>query len=129
MKPSFLLVFSGLLALSLMAVPASADNSRSHSLTVTTSAPHGYSCSNPIVISGIATGRNPLRRDVRITVSYAYPVEGNQVVLHTKAEVRGGQYSVTVTFTNPNMAEGDFSVTASWQGQTASDDYAFYWAC
>ena len=125
-KRSLSTAFVGIVAISLLALPAFAADSSAHTLTVTTNA-QAYSCSNPIVISGTATGKNPLRMKVKITVTA--DDNGGVTVASARAKVSGSAYSATVEFTNPSMQEGYFSVTATWEGQTAVDSSAFYWTC
>jgi hypothetical protein len=125
-KLSVLVILTGVLALSIMAAPAYAtDNSRGHTLTVATDQ-SSYSCSSPIGISGAATGRDLPRRPVTLTVTN---YETGQVVATGSAKVSHGVYSTTISFTNPSMQEGYFTVTANWYGQFAQTDSLFYWAC
>jgi len=122
-KLTILAILTGVLALSIMAAPAYADSA--HTVTVATDQT-SYSCSSPITISGAATGTNPLRRDVKVTVKND---ETGQIVAFAKAEPKHGEYSTTVSFTNSNMQEGYFTVTSTYYGQVAVTDSPFYWAC
>ena len=124
-KLSVLALLTFTVAFAFIAVPAYAVDESGHSLTVTTDK-SSYSCTGPIVISGIATGRNLLRKDVKITVTND---ETGVAVAHGKAKPHGGTYSTTLHFTDTSMPEGYFTVTASWEGQTATTDGSFYWAC
>jgi hypothetical protein len=122
-KLSILAILAGVLALSITAAPAFANSA--HTITVATDQ-SSYSCSSPIGISGAATGNNPIRRDVKITVRND---ETGQIVAFTKATVKHGAFSTTISFTNESMPEGYFTVTATYYGQVAVTDSPFYWAC
>jgi PKD repeat protein len=126
MKISVLVILTGVLALSIMSVPVYAvDNLKAHTLTVSTDS-SSYSCTSPIGISGIATGRDVPRRVVRLTITND---QTGLVVATGTAKVSHGAYSTTISFTDTSMAGGYFTVTAGWYGQVAQTDGSFYWAC
>jgi len=122
-KLASLALLAGVLTLSITAVPVFANSA--HTITVATDQ-SSYSCNSPIGISGAATGNNPIRRDVKITVRND---ETGQIVAFTKAKVKHDAYSTAISFTNTNMQEGYFTVTATYYGQVAVTDSPFYWAC
>lgn len=125
MRLTVFAILTGVLALSMMSVPAYAFSLGPHYVSVQANGT-AFSCSSPIGVSGSATGNNILRRPVRITVTN---INTGQVVATGTAKVSGGSFSTTVSITDPSTQEGYFTVTASWYGQVAHWDGNFYWAC
>jgi hypothetical protein len=124
MKISLLLVLAGVLTLPIMAVPAFAtDDFGMHSLTVTTTA-QNLSCSDPISVSGTATGLNFPPKHVQLTVTNS----DGTVYATGSAGVSHHHYSATLKILSTD-GEGILTVTAKWHGQVAVTDNSFYWSC
>jgi len=125
-KVSALAVLAFTLSLPLLAVPAYATNSSAHTLTLTL-VNVGYSCSSPTTVSGTVTGKDPLRHDVKLTITN--PALPGVIYASTTAEVKHGAYSATLSITNTSLQEGILTVTAYWHGAVVSVGEDAYWAC
>jgi hypothetical protein len=130
LKLSSLAIIAAVLTLSsFTAVPVfAAANSGTPSITVTMSAPHGYSCNSPIVVSGTVTGVTGIRRTVKVTLT-ADDVAGNPVYASGTARIHHGQYSVTLSISSSSLQETTLTATAKYKTATASVDSNTYWAC
>jgi hypothetical protein len=124
MKISVLLILAGVLALPIAAVPAfAADDFGMHSLTVTTTA-QNLSCSDPIQVSGTASGLNIPPKHVQLTVTNS----DGTVYATGSAKVSHHHYSATLNILSTD-GEGILTVTATWHGPVAVKDNSFYWSC
>lgn len=124
MKFSAIAVVAAVLALSIMAIPAHATDSSARALTVTSTA-QNLSCSDPIPVSGTATGSNILRKPVVLTV---VNVETGQIVAHGQAKVSDGAYSASLTLPR-TVGQDYYTVTATWYNQVARWGGSFYYNC
>jgi hypothetical protein len=114
------------LSLPLLAVPAYASNASGHALTLNL-VNVGYSCSSPTMVSGTATGKDPLRHDVKLTITNS--ANPGVVYAYASAEVKHGAYSATLSIKNTSLQEGYLTVTASWHGVVVSVDEDGFWSC
>jgi hypothetical protein len=122
-KFSAIAVLAFTISLSFLAVPVYAS---SHALTLTL-VNVGYSCSAPTTVSGIATGRNLLRQDVKLTITNS--ANPGVVYASTTAEIKHGAYSATLSITSSSLQEGYLTVTASWHGVVVAVDETGFWSC
>jgi hypothetical protein len=125
-KVSALAVLAFTLSLPLLAVPVYAANSSAHTLTLTL-VNVGYSCSSPTTVSGTVTGKDPLRHDVKLTITNsALP---GVIYASTTAEVKHGAYSASLSITSSSLQEGYLTVTAYWHGEVVAVDDDGFWSC
>jgi len=125
-KVSAIAVVAFTMSLSLLAVPAYAANSSGHTLTLTL-VNVGYSCSSPTTVSGTVTGKDPLRHDVKLTITNS----ANPGVIYASgsAEVKHGAYSASLSIMSSSLQEGFLTVTAYWHGVVVSVGEDGLWAC
>lgn len=130
MKLSYLAIIATVLTLSsFTALPAfAASSSNSPSITITMTAPHGFSCNSPIVVSGTVAGGSRLDRKVKITLT-ADDVSGNPVYASGTAKVHHGQYSITLSIASSTLQETTLTATATYKGVSASTDSNVFWSC
>jgi hypothetical protein len=125
-KISALAILAFTLSLSLLAVPVYAANSSAHTLTLTLNSV-GLSCAEPTTVSGTVTGKDPLRRDVKLTITNS--ANPGVIYASTSAEVKHGAYSATLSIKSSSLQEGFLTVTATWHGVVVSVDEDGFWSC
>jgi len=114
------------ISLSFLAVPVYAANSSAHTLTLNL-VNVGYSCSSPTTVSGTVTGKDPLRRDVKLTITNS--ADPGVIYASASAEVKHGAYTATLSITSSTLQEGFLTVTAYWHGVVVSVGEDGLWAC
>jgi hypothetical protein len=122
-KFSAVAVLAFTISLSFLAVPVYAS---SHTLTLTL-VNVGYSCASPTTVSGTVTGKDPLRHDVKLTITNS--ANPGVIYASTTAEVKHGAYSATLSITSSSLQEGYLTVTATWRGVVVSVDETALWSC